>query len=419
MKKSLLVLLAMVILVVPALSFANLYGPSRIQIEKTWAVSGGNGARFELDGIFLVNSSYQRVVSMEKTTGAELVHGSDGIIKLMYNGTLDGSGTKKIYASAVVDVLYDAPLPADFSRSGKKLPGTNLTKYDANIEMTAIKLSDSSSGYSTIRNLVDWTNNYVEYDISYFGENKPAEFVFVNKKGVCVEYSHLLISLLNALGIENRYVAGYVYNGEWQPHAWVEVKLKNGSWLPLDPTFGEIQYLDNSHLAMFYGNDQNDIADKISAYGKVEFESTEEVGYIEKEASKDVPVAVKTSFDAGKNGNDGTVRVTLTNERPDPVFVAYLINMPKEAGTGGKTALFFKPGERKEFSYPIKMEMKAGYVYTIPIMITVNDKNTTIEVKLGESSGVVEDHSSAPTAGICGLSMFAIAFAGLSVLRRD
>lgn len=405
------------ILIIPGLIFANFYGPSRLQLEKTWIVTGEEGVAFELDGIFLANDSGQRIVSMEAGEGAEFKYGSNGAIKLVYNGTVPSGGAKTVRAIAVVDVLYESSLPEDFTLGGNKLEGTALTAYNKEIETKAAELSDYSNGYSTLRNLVDWTNKHVEYDISYFGRNNPAEIVFTEMRGVCVEYSHLLISLLNSLGVENRYVAGYVYNGEWQPHSWVEVKLKDGKWLPLDPTFGEIQHLDSSHLAMFYGKDQEDISDRIVSYGKVGFESEEKVGFVSMEGSGALPVRIKTGFDAGKSGNDGIVRITLINEKPEPLFITYSLIMPKEAGNGERSVLLFMPGESKELEYPISIDAKKGFVYTVPVAAMVNGQNSSMEITLGGAQNNAEPPAS--NANICGVSLFAIGLAGLALIGRD
>lgn len=53
-------------------------------------------------------------------------------------------------------------------------------------------------------------------------------------QGVCQDYAHIFLALLNLAGIPARYVTGLLI-GEGASHAWVEV-LHHGAWYGLDPT---------------------------------------------------------------------------------------------------------------------------------------------------------------------------------------
>ncbi|MBW2977510.1 transglutaminase-like domain-containing protein, partial [Candidatus Woesearchaeota archaeon] len=95
--------------------------------------------------------------------------------------------------------------------------------------------------------LSEWVHNNIEYDSEFYGRNYDAETVFENKKGVCGEFSSLLVSMLRSVGIPARYVPGYVYSNipgydGFGAHAWIEFYDPVNGWIPTDPTFGEFGF---------------------------------------------------------------------------------------------------------------------------------------------------------------------------------
>lgn len=79
------------------------------------------------------------------------------------------------------------------------------------------------------------------------------------KKGVCQDYSHILIALCRKCKIPARYVVGMII-GEGVTHAWVEIYYK-GSWYGLDPTHN--REVNNYFIKISHGRDYEDcIVDK-------------------------------------------------------------------------------------------------------------------------------------------------------------
>ena len=90
--------------------------------------------------------------------------------------------------------------------------------------------------------------------------------------GVCQDFAHLLLGVLRMRGIPGRYVSGYLVPGNGTSldprqedviggqasHAWTEVLLPNGTWVPLDPTLGKSVGL--RHIRVAYGRDYGDVA---------------------------------------------------------------------------------------------------------------------------------------------------------------
>ncbi|NOZ12456.1 MAG: transglutaminase domain-containing protein [Acidobacteria bacterium] len=68
-------------------------------------------------------------------------------------------------------------------------------------------------------------------------------------RGDCTEYSILLVTLLRALGIPSRVVAGLIYDdGRFSYHMWVQVFGRNG-WVDVDPAYHQVG-VDATHFAV-------------------------------------------------------------------------------------------------------------------------------------------------------------------------
>ncbi|RLS76977.1 MAG: transglutaminase family protein [Planctomycetota bacterium] len=68
----------------------------------------------------------------------------------------------------------------------------------------------------------------------------PIDHLLTRGKGVCQDFTHLMISILRSFGVPARYVSGYIHrpNRESQSHAWCEVWLPDVGWTGFDPTNG-------------------------------------------------------------------------------------------------------------------------------------------------------------------------------------
>lgn len=81
-----------------------------------------------------------------------------------------------------------------------------------------------------------------------------AECAFFQRKGVCQDYAHLMVSVCRECGIPARYVCGFV-RGEGETHAWTEVWV-DGAWYGFDATSG--QRCDDRYIALAFGRDASD-----------------------------------------------------------------------------------------------------------------------------------------------------------------
>lgn len=88
------------------------------------------------------------------------------------------------------------------------------------------------------------------------------------KRGVCQDFSHLMLACLRVLGVPARYVSGYLLThppagqekliGADASHAWVSLFVPGTGWVDLDPTNDLIP--QDEHITLAYGLDYADVA---------------------------------------------------------------------------------------------------------------------------------------------------------------
>lgn len=84
--------------------------------------------------------------------------------------------------------------------------------------------------------------------------NTTAEEAFELQKGVCQDYSQVMLAVCRVFKIPCRYVTGLLM-GEGETHAWVEVE-HNGNWYGFDPTNGIV--VGDGHIVVSTGRDSAD-----------------------------------------------------------------------------------------------------------------------------------------------------------------
>lgn len=373
----------LVLLLLASSSFAASFGYSRITLERTWTVKNGEGSEIGFEGALAVNGTSQRVMALILDPGMEAEMRNDSVIWLRYYAPVNGS-TITIRGKAVVDVNYDPALAADAPLPEGPLPATDLTRADDAIERQAKLLASENSSLETIKNLADWVHSYVTYDISYWGKSKAATAVFAERKGVCVEYTHLFIALARSLGFQTRYVSGYTYAGTWQSHAWAEVYVPGYGWLPVDATFGQAGTLDNTHVAVNYGDDQASAYDVLLTRDvDVTVESSDilTTGF-----SSEDPKGVGISITV--DNSTYVADVAISNMRNEYVFGSYAFLVPRSYGGETSGILLLHPGQTMHRFHGINRSLiEDGYSYTIPLSASFNDAKAEQTLTIGRTFG--------------------------------
>jgi transglutaminase-like putative cysteine protease len=102
-------------------------------------------------------------------------------------------------------------------------------------------------------------HSHFEYARDVTLASSPIDDVLGQGKGVCQDFTHLMIALLRSFAIPARYVSGYIHrpNKDSQSHAWCEVWLPDLGWLGIDPTNDRV--VDDHFVKVAGGRDFTDV----------------------------------------------------------------------------------------------------------------------------------------------------------------
>ena len=83
-----------------------------------------------------------------------------------------------------------------------------------------------------------------DYEQDFTKADSPIDIALEARKGVCQDFSHIMLALLRDVGIPARYVSGYLYHRkedndrsfEDATHAWIEAYVPGFTWVGFDPT---------------------------------------------------------------------------------------------------------------------------------------------------------------------------------------
>jgi transglutaminase-like putative cysteine protease len=110
----------------------------------------------------------------------------------------------------------------------------------------------------------DWVYHRITYTHGVTDVRTTAHDALQLRKGVCQDYSHLMIALCRLAGLPARYVSGHLL-GEGAMHAWVQVLLPESDehgapefWHSFDPTHGRRAGMP--YIAIAAGCDFGDVS---------------------------------------------------------------------------------------------------------------------------------------------------------------
>ena len=116
--------------------------------------------------------------------------------------------------------------------------------------------------------LLRWANTAVYEMFDYAPDStkvdSPIDEALAARRGVCQDFTHILIALVRQVGIPCRYVSGYLFHRDKEDrsledasHAWVEALLPDVGWVGFDPTNNLIA--DDRHIRVALGRDYADV----------------------------------------------------------------------------------------------------------------------------------------------------------------
>ena len=187
----------------------------------------------------------------------------------------------EVTAESLVDVDFPAPPPAAHTPAWERIAASATCVETADFllptlyvpilaEATAYAAASFPPGRPVLQGLLD-LNARMRCDFSFQAGvtsiTTPIAEVLRTRRGVCQDFTQVMLAGLRGLGLPARYVSGYVRTqpppgqarrrGADQSHAWVSAWIGD-EWVQLDPTNGIV--VRDEHVVLAWGRDFSDIS---------------------------------------------------------------------------------------------------------------------------------------------------------------
>ena len=107
--------------------------------------------------------------------------------------------------------------------------------------------NDIERGAGPLSSLLDLSSRLhrvFQYDPGSTAVDSPMEHILETGRGVCQDYTHVMLAIARSWGIPGRYVSGYIHRegkeGEQSlpgaSHSWGEFWIPDAGWVGIDPT---------------------------------------------------------------------------------------------------------------------------------------------------------------------------------------
>ncbi|MDB6123137.1 MAG: transglutaminase [Pedosphaera sp.] len=164
-----------------------------------------------------------------------------------------GIPLSKLAECARMEKCYDFMQPSSFVTLGPEV-------WRLALDATA----GETDAWRAAHTIMRYIHGNFAYVPSSTNVNTTVEEVLRLRRGVCQDFTHLMLGMCRSLQMPARYVSGYLYNspdqtleGSQASHAWCEVFLPEFGWRALDPTNN--QPADERYVKVAVGRDYADI----------------------------------------------------------------------------------------------------------------------------------------------------------------
>lgn len=184
---------------------------------------------------------------------AELFRYQDGFSNRVHHFNLRPLHQKVGIIAASIVETHPEPKSLDSSRATYPLGPESLTtdtldfvkfrgpvRASARLESLIDELRPKPGMKLTdlVREVLRYIRAHFEYARDVTLASSPIDDLLEHGKGVCQDFTHLMIGILRSFDVPARYVSGYIHrpNEDSQSHAWCEVWLPDLGWVGVDPT---------------------------------------------------------------------------------------------------------------------------------------------------------------------------------------
>jgi transglutaminase-like putative cysteine protease len=282
-------------------------------------------------------------------------------------------------------------------------PTENIDSDDEDIKAIASSLVEGEDDFFVVVHKIgNWVKENVEYDLSTINleATQKASYVLGSKNGVCDEITNLFIAMVRAVGVPARFVSGISYTNselfteKWGPHGWAEVYFPGFGWVPFDITYGELGFIDPTHISTQKSIDSGKLLTEYyweSSPG-VEIQSkdvqtTTSILEVVPYDKKFITIDVEIEYPQVGFESYNLIKAHVTNLRNHYFATELYLSKTSNVEILGeyRKAILLEPGESKTFWWMVQLEeVEPGYVYTFPTSVTsligVEDK-TSFESK--------------------------------------
>jgi transglutaminase-like putative cysteine protease len=148
------------------------------------------------------------------------------------------------------------------------LAPSRYVPLDDRLAELAGSVSGSEDTGRTARALMHGVGSAMTYERGSTNVHTTAAEALAEGRGVCQDFSHVMLGVCRAAGIPARYVSGYLFDpahGDLgESHAWVDVHTGDAGWLSLDPTHDTEQ--DEHYVRVGVGRDYADVPPSRGVY---------------------------------------------------------------------------------------------------------------------------------------------------------
>jgi transglutaminase-like putative cysteine protease len=154
-----------------------------------------------------------------------------GDVRIRYEAIVDNGARSLLPPGAIRHAWTDLPVEALLF-----LLPSRYCSSDRFISFAESTFGAIPEGGAMVQAVLGWLYENIEYAFGFSSSDTTAEHTFVERKGVCRDFTHLGITICRALNIPARAVSAYAMGLKPQDfHAVFEVYLGHAWWL-VDPT---------------------------------------------------------------------------------------------------------------------------------------------------------------------------------------
>jgi transglutaminase-like putative cysteine protease len=120
-------------------------------------------------------------------------------------------------------------------------------------------VDDETDIWQRALRLMGFVHRHLVYESLATQAHTHSREVLAQRRGVCQDFAHVMLSLCRCLRIPARYVSGYLATEiASATHAWLEVYIPDAGWQALDPTHN--RPIDETYVTIAVGRDYADVA---------------------------------------------------------------------------------------------------------------------------------------------------------------